>query len=222
VSYITNQEDVALAILGRGSLDRSSLGLGERHPHRLPPGAREASRFHQLLDARDHRRILPSGRGAETVLDMEIPPPGHRNVEELLDFAMQAFEVVEIPLSRIMAAEASIVLIVGVQGQFELFAHVDIFFSEHTLKPPILQIASGLAVPDPGCDFVCSFNAVDAGPSVESARIAPVGPDGIGHALPKVRGQPRQWEESICDLDLLNKFGQHRFQPRYRVFVSRT
>jgi hypothetical protein len=185
MSHVTNQEDVALAILGRGSLDRGSLGLGEGHPYRLLHSVRKTGRFHQLLDARDHRRILPSGRGAEAVLDMEIPPPGHRSVEELFDLAMQAFKVVEIPLSRIVTAEASIVLVVGVQGQFELFAHVDVFFSENTLEPPVPQIAPDLAVPDPGCDFVRSFDPVDAGPSVKSTWIAPVGPDGVGNTLRK-------------------------------------
>jgi hypothetical protein len=98
---------------------------------------------------------------------------------------MQAAEVVEVPPPCVQTAEASIVLIVGVQGQFELLAHVDVFVPEHTLEAPVPQVAPGLAVPDPGCDFVCSFDPVDAGPSVESARIAPVGSDGVGNALRK-------------------------------------
>lgn len=166
VSHITDQEDVALAILGRGSLDRGRLGLGESHPHRLLPVVRKTGRSHQLLDARDHRRVLPRRRRAEAVLHVELAPPGHRSVEKLLDLAMQAAEVIEIPLSRVAAAEPSIILVVVVQGQLELLAHVDVFFAEHALEAPVPQVAPVLAVPDPGCDFVRLFDAVDAGPAV--------------------------------------------------------
>lgn len=45
MSHVTNQEDVALAILGRGSLDRGSLGLGEGHPYRLLHSVRKPAAF---------------------------------------------------------------------------------------------------------------------------------------------------------------------------------
>lgn len=43
---------------------------------------------------------------------------------------MQAPEVVEVPLPRIVASEASVVFIVRIEGQLELLADIDAFVTK--------------------------------------------------------------------------------------------
>ena len=118
-TYIANQKDLALAVLGRRSFNSSGLGLGRSHSHGLLGRAREASCFDQPLDCRDHRRFLLGSWRAEIVLYMESTPHGDRDVEELHDLTVQTGEVIQVPNLCIVGAETSIVQVFWVQGQFE-------------------------------------------------------------------------------------------------------
>ena len=105
---------------------------------------------------------------------MELPPIRDRSIEELLNLAMQTTEVVKVPLPCIIAAEASIVFIVGVQTELELLANVHAVVLKLGLEAPVLDVVPDFAVPDTRGDLICFLVAVKTWPFVEIARFTPV------------------------------------------------
>ena len=154
----------------------SSRGLrGTYHAYALAPRTCKTRRLHKLLDTRNHGGIIPRGRSAEAIFDVELPPIRDRSIEELLNLAVQTTEVVKVPLPCIIAAEASIVFIVGIQTELELLANIHAIILKLGLEAPILDVMSDSAVPDTRGDLVCFLGAVKAWPLVEIARFTPVG-----------------------------------------------
>jgi hypothetical protein len=55
---------------------------------------------------------------------VKAPPSWNGSVEELFDLAVQTSEIVVVPNPGVVAGKASVVFVLGVQSQFELFANV--------------------------------------------------------------------------------------------------
>lgn len=85
----------------------------------------EAGCFYELLDTRNHGWVVPRSRRAKAVFHVHVSPSWDTSVEELLDFSVQTRKIVKIPLPRIVTAVTSVIFILCIEGQFELFADLD-------------------------------------------------------------------------------------------------
>lgn len=133
---------------------------------------------------------------------------------------MQAPKVVKVPLSRIKAGEASIILVIRVKSQLELLADVDAFVTEDRLEPPVRLLVCISIVSDAGSNLIRLLGAMISWPSVEGARLTPVGPDRVSDTLSASARSPR--ECAIAYESSPNTSDQRLYQPRCQAAAVQT
>lgn len=130
--------------------------------------------------------------------------------EKLDDLAVQASEIVAVPLPRLVAIEPSVVLVFVIQGQFELFSDVEVQIAELAFKSPVLNlVCCSFAVANSGGDFV-RFHVTDRSrPDVDCVRLVPIRSNGIRDALRTLADSHLEaWEYAIS----LSMSGQRQYR----------